>query len=372
MHIHHVFPYDPRRLGLTLDEWWASQLQRWPLAALRRTRLAADTTVHVISRRPAVLQAPFPLLGHGTAYDNMSVHGWGDDWSRSLGQALQGAGHDDAVVVHLNDYAAARLSLRASWNARRAIVFHGKSVGRVDQHVRTADALVVLNEESARALTQHGIPDYVIHQVVPSIDRGLFRYGSGPRRATPLRIGFVGRLEETKGIYSLPAVLRAISNRPVQLECIGPVAPRQRERIAAEFQDTPVRLLGHQPPEVVSERMREWNVLALPSYTEGMPLVALEALSSGLPIAGVDGVLPEALTRRKGVFTAPRVNFAQAVEQALANGPVTDADWIPDHAEGGSAWDSIYDTLPAWTPSPRLSRRPWAGRVRRARWRARH
>ena len=56
--VHHVFPYDPGHLGLTLEQWWRGQLLRWPLAAVARSRSAADTVVHVIADRSAHSPGP--------------------------------------------------------------------------------------------------------------------------------------------------------------------------------------------------------------------------------------------------------------------------------------------------------------------------
>lgn len=369
MTVHHVFPYDPGHLGLTLEQWWRGQLLRWPLAAVVRSRSAADTVVHVIADRSAQLPdaaAPLTLQVHRTLYRNARWHAWGDDWSVGLGRALHRAGHDDIVVVHLEGYAAARLCLRYARGARCVLVLHGRGTGSVEEH-DAADVSVVLNDDARATLRERGVPGDRLLAMIPSIDRGTFHSRREARPAEPV-LGYVGRLEESKGAFELPAIVRSLADRGVSLECVGSTPrPADAQRVAAEFAGIPVRFCGELAPIDVAARMRGWGALVLPSYTEGMPLAALEALSSGIPVVAVAGVLPHILANRDGVWVGSRDTLADRTRAALAARQTPEAGWIPDHEQGGRTWDAVYDALPSWRPRSRPSARPLLGRLRRLR-----
>lgn len=369
MRIHHVFPYDPRHLGVKLDQWWDGQARRWPLAAAAQSRYAGDTVVHVISRRSATWSAgPLVLQIHGTLYDNAKWHHWGDDWSMSLGRALSRTKDDDIVVVHLETYAAARLTLRYSYGARCVLVLHGRGRGSWEDHF-AADRVVVLRDQSLQELLQSGLAPERLTQVVPSIDRRIFSPDPAPGPSGGrLRLGYVGRLEESKGVFELAEVLRQLSDVAPELECLGSApSPAERSRAEQVFNGQRVNLTGELPPAAVAERMRAWDVLVIPSYTEGMPLSALEALSCGTPVVAVHGVLPATLSSSAGVVTVERDQLAAGVRRAARCIADVDAKWIPDHDAGGRTWDAIYDSLLTWHPRYRPSPRPLVGRMRRVR-----
>jgi glycosyltransferase involved in cell wall biosynthesis len=354
--VHHVFPYVPEHLGVTIGEWWDGQQQRWPLAAVARSHAAPRTTVHVISRRSESRRGEsLALRVHGTVYDNARRHHWGDDWSGSLGRALRRASAEDVVVVHLEAYAAARLALRAAHGARCVLVLHGRGTGDAVDH-RASDAVIALHDDVVEHLRAAHVP---VRQVIPSVDRGTFRTEPRSRSGT---IGYVGRIEESKGAYELPGVLGQLADLKLRLELVGSAVGRPVPAAAL----TELSLLGELAPAAVASKMRQWDVLVVPSYTEGMPLVVLEALCSGLPVVAVEGVLPGSLARRQGVVTVPRPELAAGVRVALQSSG-TDSSWIPDHDDGGRVWDEVYDALPAWRARPRPSARPLLGRLRRLR-----
>jgi glycosyltransferase involved in cell wall biosynthesis len=266
------------------------------------------------------------------------------------------------VVVHLEGYAAARLALRYSHGARCVLVLHGRGTGGLDEH-SAADLSIVLNDAARAALENDGVPDHRLRSMVPSIDRALFRPDGRPEVSAPT-LGYVGRLEGTKGAFDLPAVVRGLADLDARLECVGSALDTAASESTA-FAGLPIELTGELPAGEVAARMRGWSVLVLPSYTEGMPLVALEALCSGVPVVAVEGVLPQTLATKRGVWVGPREGLTDRVRAALNSDRTVDADWIPGHEQGGAAWDDVFDALPAWRPRPRPSARPLAGRLGR-------
>jgi len=370
--VFHVFPYDPRHLGQSFDRWAASQVERWPLAAIRASRSATRSTVHVLGPRSRTASAsPLEIIEHFSLTTGPRFRDWGDDWSFGLERALARLGSDDVCVIHLNDYAAARLTQRAAAGSRVVIVFHGRGLGRFDQHVASADLLVVLREDAAAELRARGARPEQVAVLVPSVDQATFAPDAGESADDgPARLGFIGRLERSKGVFDIPPLLAHLASEGLaaRAELAGPFSVEQRaalEEAAALIgvQDR-IDVLGELRSAELAGRMREWRVLLLPSYTEGHPLVALEACASRVPVAAVQGVLPAELERRPAVHVAPRERYGELVSGLLrdAGRPAFD-EWVRDHEAAAAEWDALLERLPRWCQRAR----PPVSRLRRAR-----
>lgn len=368
----HVFPYDPRQLGQTFERWAEAQLERWPLAAVRLSAHAPRSTVHVVgSRSRRMNSGGLEVIEHRSLASGPRHRDWGDDWSASLGRALARLNSEDACVIHLNDYAAARLAQRAARRSRVVIVFHGRGLGAFDEHLASADRLVVLREDAAAELRARGARASRIAVLPPSVDRSRFSPGGDvPTLGGPVRLGFIGRLEASKGVQEIPRVLARLTAEgfAARAELAGPFTAGQRaalEQAAARAGVSErMEILDELHAVQLAERMREWRILLLPSYTEGHPLVALEACACRLPVAAVEGVLPGELERRPAVSAAARERYPELVLRLLRDGrrPPHD-DWVRDHQRAAAEWDDLLDGLPSWEPRAR----PAVSRLRRLR-----
>lgn len=369
----HVFPYHTRHLGLTPADWAAGQLQRWPLAAVARSRLADRSTVHVIGPRGALPQGlPLKVTVHQSATSGPKWRDWGDDRSATLERALRRLGPDDVAVIHLNDYSAARLAHRAARRTRSVLVFHGRGTGNYDNHVACASRLVVLRQDAADELRVKGAADDAPVVLRPTVDRS--RFFPPPTNAfREMAVGFVGRVEPGKGVLELPAVLAFLRERQVQvhLELVGSVRemdhPVLRDAIDSAGVGNALSLVGEKSPAEVADLMRRWRLLLLPSYSEGFSLVVTEALACGLPVAAISGVLPPELEAEPLVATTDRQSYAELVNRLLVAPLATGAPaWVRDHADGGKDWDELLDTLAPFSGCGPVQIDQW-GRLRRVR-----
>jgi len=132
--------------------------------------------------------------------------------------------------------------------------------------------------------------------------RGIFRTRQGIPPDAPLVL-FMGRLHERKGAHHL---VEALAHLPdVWLALVGP----------DEGQGAALRALAREQGvygRAVSTglltgadklaALADATLLALPAVGEGLPLVVLEAMAAGLPVAISDGChLPEAVRAGAGV-----------------------------------------------------------------------
>jgi len=144
------------------------------------------------------------------------------------------------------------------------------------------------------------------------------------RPGVPFTILFVGRLVDVKNPQ---AVLFAASMLKSELECLrvviageGPLEETLKCQISSLGLDAQVELRGY-----VADSRDLWNeyeeadVLILPSYSEGLPLAIIEAMSTGLPVIATDvGGVSELVVNNETGFllqcSEPR-QIAHAVSQ---------------------------------------------------------
>lgn len=173
----------------------------------------------------------------------------------------------------------------------------------------------------------------------------------------PKVVLFVGNLLPVKGLDRLLAAWRTVldataTTPPPQLRLVGDGPLRavlEREAQAPALQES-VRFLGPLPQVAVAEQMRLAHCLCLPSRSEGMPNVVLEALACGLPVvATAVGETPFLIDSSVNGFLVTGVNEATVVRNLASNlGVALGRRWDPQHviaASPMSSWDESAKTV---------------------------
>jgi len=155
-----------------------------------------------------------------------------------------------------------------------------------------AARVVVPSRGLARIATEAWkLPEARVAYVPNGVDTTRFAVDRLPRRASDAapHIGTVAALRPEKNLTRLlEAVARVKAVRPVRLTIVGEGPSRPMlERDAARFGFEPGRVFvgASNEPE---RHLAAFDVFALSSDTEQMPLTVLEAMAAGLPVATVD------------------------------------------------------------------------------------
>jgi glycosyltransferase involved in cell wall biosynthesis len=156
-----------------------------------------------------------------------------------------------------------------------------------------ADCIVAVCDWVRTVLLANGIPE---EKIVVS-RQGLAQAIATPRTAGagtsggPLRLGYFGRIDPTKGVHVLIEALSLIPDAPVRLDIHGVVQPGAEHRLATlraqATGDPRIRFNDPLPMEAVPGAMAAYDVIAVPSrWLETGPLVVLEAFAAGVPVLG--------------------------------------------------------------------------------------
>jgi colanic acid/amylovoran biosynthesis glycosyltransferase len=170
-----------------------------------------------------------------------------------------------------------------------------------------------------------------LHLVRTGVDPEVFQPSEEPRLHA--RVLTVARLIRGKGIDVLLDAIALLRRRGVAAEADivgdGPERERLLERIRELGLEPRVRLLGAASQERVRDLLRGATVFCLPSFSEGVPVVVMEAMASGVPVVAtrITGVPELVEDGRSGVLVPPgRADLlADALERVLS-APATERD----------------------------------------------
>jgi glycosyltransferase involved in cell wall biosynthesis len=261
------------------------------------------------------------------------------DWSEFLAQGLPLAlrlarmlrrGRYD--LVHCNNtFVVQRATLLAAWLTHTPAVAHARTrvtLRPIDRLLgnrtrRIAAVSVSLADDLYRQglrrpieVCYEGTRIGPVAQATPDARRELGGDG-GPV------LGFAGRLVERKGVIfllkAMPAILARHPGARLVLAGDGPLQPALEDHCRRHDLSGAVRFLGFRRD--VPALLAAIDLFALPSLTEGLPLVLLEAMAAARPIVAcaVDGV-PEFVRHAETGLLVPPASapaLAEAILQLL-------------------------------------------------------
>lgn len=99
-----------------------------------------------------------------------------------------------------------------------------------------------------------------------------------------LRLLYAGKICDAKGCFEmLEAFLSLPKSENLTLDMAGLVEKDEQKRLDALLEgEDRVRLLRHESQKALARHMRQCDIFLFPSYYEGLGLIAVEALASGL------------------------------------------------------------------------------------------
>ncbi|MCH9718330.1 MAG: glycosyltransferase family 4 protein [Actinomycetia bacterium] len=258
---------------------------------------------------------------------NLEVQGWRSARAPDSGQdsvtVITGTTHTECAVGLRWRY----LNLRD--RCRWLVACHssrsdGPNYGhRLGWMIRRSDRVIALSQGHWRELTAHQKLSSTAPLIVPN---GVARESvQQPARqmvpGRPVRLVFVGRLVEEKGVQVAIAALTELEELSWEFDIYGQgdFESQLASCIPPHLSDRIVLRGSTQTPIAV---MKEADLLLLPSRAEAQPMVLLEAMSAGTATMAVGvGAVPEILSGGCGVLMADQSVSAwrEALRRAITN-----------------------------------------------------
>ncbi|PIE16385.1 MAG: colanic acid biosynthesis glycosyltransferase WcaL [Rhodobacterales bacterium] len=107
-----------------------------------------------------------------------------------------------------------------------------------------------------------------------------------PAPKTGKRLLFVGRLAAVKGVPVLLEALETVlhTDPDITLTLIGDGPDRQILQDQAKALGDRVQFVGYKSQSEVADYLRQTDILVLPSFAEGVPVVLMEAMAAQIPV----------------------------------------------------------------------------------------
>ncbi|WAH39241.1 glycosyltransferase family 4 protein [Alicyclobacillus dauci] len=197
---------------------------------------------------------------------------------------------------------------------------------RAREILQSTQAVVCNSEDLARTLRARcKLPlTWRYHVIYPGVEQGASNF---PRRIrtrphSPLRLLFVGRVIQQKGVHICIEVIRELQKEfPITLTVVGRTPPWEKAYGALVKQRSKhlnIHFTGFIEPSRLHDLYENHDILLCPSQKhEAFGLVNVEAMTHGIPVvASHIGGIPEAVGEDGGLlvrtYKQPR-QFAQAV-----------------------------------------------------------
>jgi glycosyltransferase involved in cell wall biosynthesis len=148
-----------------------------------------------------------------------------------------------------------------------------------------------------RSLEKYRKKNYIAHRHFLDFDEFKVKKQFTERKNT---IGYIGGLSKIKGVLNFVQAIPKILEKEKEIKFViggdGVLFNEINEFIAKNKLSGKITLLGWIPHEELPEYLNELKLVVLPSYTEGLPNIMLEAMACGTPVLATPvGGIPDVI-----------------------------------------------------------------------------
>ena len=271
----------------------------------------------------------FPIVGmsdimpyDNTLYKNMTdemIESWQKAFREKLIQARETFKPDVVITHHL--WILSSMVCDVFENEKVLGVCHNTDIRQAeknpamkDKHVKSLgklDKILALSKGVINEIAN--IYNYPVEKIVnigAGYNEKIFYPAEKYEKHDNVKILYAGKFDESKGFYELIKAFRLLEKKDtkVELELIGNLKDEDRPRVESLVGDSKrIRIYNAVDQVHLGEIMRYKDIFVLPSYFEGLGLIAVEALGSGLRVVAteIEGLIE---------FLGEKINNSEIIE----------------------------------------------------------
>ncbi|WFD10245.1 glycosyltransferase family 4 protein [Tepidibacter hydrothermalis] len=295
-----------------------------------------------------VKEMPFPVIGmsdvmpyESTRYrdlDENMIDCFRQGFSRQVIEAVEIFNPDIIICHHL--YFLTALTRSLIKDKKIFGVCHGTDLRQlksidlkqdfIKDNIRKLDAILALHNDQKEDIKEYfDIKESNIHVVGSGYDDSIFYSRDSSYEKDCIKVIYAGKISYSKGLIPLIKAFSSldIPKDKIKLSLAGMGSGKEYKDILNTAKESPYKIefLGNLIQDDLAEKFRQSDIFILPSFYEGLPLVLIEALASGLyvitsEIPGVRQWLGEEINNSGKIryLTLPRlINVDIPVEEDL-------------------------------------------------------
>lgn len=202
----------------------------------------------------------------------------------------------------------------------------------------------IANSEGLKELAYDFCDKYPFDIVCNGVDTQVFM-PANKEEHSEVRLLFVSRLIERKGLQYVLPQLKAIENITLTIVGDGPYRQTLEDIVASNSLNEKVIFVGQKDKAEIVPYYQNADIFILPSSKEGMPNVVLEAMACGLPIIMTPCQGSTELVDESNGFIVEADKFGEVIEQLSRDSLLIDRLAIGSRtkAEEYFSWDSVVN-----------------------------
>lgn len=152
------------------------------------------------------------------------------------------------------------------------------------KNIDKLDYIFSASEEQKKEIVEiYGADIKKIVAVGGGFNQNIFYASDKVKNRDKIKLVFCAKIDPSKGIYELIEVYKSLNLSDISLDIIGAPNEENKTRVESMIKDDPsIRMYNVKDQLALGDELREKDIFIMPSYYEGLGLMAIESLACGL------------------------------------------------------------------------------------------
>ena len=144
-------------------------------------------------------------------------------------------------------------------------------------------------DQKHEIVEEYGVDIKRIIAVGGGFNQDIFYFPKEKNRSDKIKLVFCGKIDPSKGIYELIEVYKSLGLEDITLDIIGNPNEENKKKMEEYIKgDNSVRLYNVKNQMELGDELRFKDIFLMPSYYEGLGLMAIESLACGLYVVATE------------------------------------------------------------------------------------